>query len=256
MGIKGDCKAWVRGYSAYKSMDGIAELTMGTVQQDFTQEINSFKAINEILQVKILDDQHSTSYHSRINDISDGRLTIAWPTSRGMRLLVRRDQMLEFSFLRDGTPYAFSGLVDETILEPLPQITVIISSAVMRVQRRQNFRIKSLMPVEITGEFKSDPGDETPVMQSIRTTTYDLSASGISVLYAKRIPEGTLLEVKLSLPDNGPVIRIPCRVIYSESLAENVTQHRTGILFLELSEGERARMVRYVYRTQLKGLRT
>jgi c-di-GMP-binding flagellar brake protein YcgR len=228
----------------------------GTSQQDFMEEIESLSAINEILQVRIPDEQDSVSYYSRINDISHGRLTIAWPTSAGIRLLARRDQMLEFSFLREGVPHSFSGLVDETILEPLAQIKILVSSAITRVQRRQNFRVKCLIPVEITGEFKNNPDDNSPIMQSISATTYDISAGGMSALHEARIPEGTVIEARLALPDDGPAIRIPCLAVYSEGLIENLKQYRTGIRFLEISEGERARVVRYIYRAQLKGLRS
>ncbi len=229
---------------------------MNKVHQNFTDDIKSYLGINEPLQVQIAEDTNPATYSSRINDISEGRLVIAWPTNGGIRLLVHRDQMLDFAFVRDGTAYSFTGLVDETHSEPLPQITVILSSAVMRVQRRQNFRIKCLIPVEIVGSIKENVRDETTTPLDIRTTTYDLSASGIAIRYPKRIPEGTLLEIKLGLPDNGPAIKAPCRVIYSENLTENVTQYRTGIHYLAITECERARIVRYVYRTQLKGLRT
>jgi c-di-GMP-binding flagellar brake protein YcgR len=163
--------------------------------------------------------------------------------------------MLSFSFVRDGAAYSFAGMVDETKVEPLPQITVILSSEVTRVQRRQNFRIRCLIPVEIIGSIRERPRHEADTILDIRTTTYDVSASGIAIRYPKRIPEGTLLEIRLALPDSGPPIKVPCRVVYSETQPENMMQYRTGIHYLAISEWERARIVRYAYRTQLKGLR-
>ena len=226
------------------------------IQREITEELSSLSAINEVLQVKMLDGEDGSNYYSRINDISDSRLIITWPTRNGIRLLARRDQMLEFSFLRDGTPYAFDGLVDETDPGPQSQIAIIVSSAVTRIQRRKNFRVKCLVPVEITGEYKDDPADDRSVMHIIGTNTYDLSASGFSVLHEKHIPVDAILESALSLPDKGSLIKIPCKVIYSERRAENAVQYRMGILFLQLSETERVRIVRFVYRTQLKRLRS
>jgi c-di-GMP-binding flagellar brake protein YcgR len=247
---------FVRIFSGKLQAVGMASETTDAIQREITEELNSFSAINEVLQVQMLDGEDTSSYYSRISDISDGRLIITWPTRNGIRLLARRDQMLEFSYLRDGTPYAFNGMVDETDPGPLSQITIIVSTGVTRVQRRQNFRVKCLVPVEITGEFKNDPTDDQSVMHIIRTTTYDLSASGFSVLHEKKIPEDAILDSALSLPDDGPLIKVPCRVIYSESRAENAVQYRTGFLFLQLSETERARVVRFVYSTQLKCLRS
>ena len=127
---------------------------MDESNRNFFDELKSHITINDILQVRIMDDPNSATYHSRIDDISEGKLVIAWPTNRGIRLILHRDQMLDFFFVRDGTPHMFSGLVDETKQEPLPQITIILSSAVSQVQRRQNFRVKCLIPVEIIGTIE------------------------------------------------------------------------------------------------------
>jgi c-di-GMP-binding flagellar brake protein YcgR len=227
---------------------------MGDTSRNFYDELKSYITINDILQVRLMDDSDSATYHSRIDDISQGKLILAWPTNKGIRLLLHRDQILDFFFVRDGTPHMFGGLVDETQTEPVPQITIILSSAVSQVQRRQNFRVKCLIPVEIVGEVREDPRRDETTALSVKTVSNDLSASGISVRFAKRIPEGSLVNIKLSLPDDKPPISIPCSVIYSEYQTENQILYRTGIRYLTLSEAERARIVRYVYRTQLQGL--
>ena len=232
---------------------------MANVSQDLSEEIKSFITVNDLLMTRSMDDANRDNFHSRINDISEGKLVVAWPTYNGVRLLIHRDQILEFSFVREGVPYSFTGLIDETHLEPLPQITVILCSSIMRVQRRENYRIKCLVPVEICGTIKEHSRDRSQEEQvsivDFKTTTYDISASGISIRYYRFFPEGTPLEAKLALPDNKPVIKVPCCVVHSENLMENTVQYRTGMHFLMISEWERARIVRYVYRTQLKGLR-
>ncbi len=228
---------------------------MQETDRDFSKELQALRAINESLQVRVPDSEASGGYYSRIDDISEGRLVVAWPTRRGMRLPVHRDQILDFSFLRGGVPYTFTGLVDETRLGPPALLTVIVTSPVMQVQRRQNFRIKCLVPVEIRGSFKVDSSKDSLSAIEIKTATYDLSASGMGLLHAKRIPEETHLDVRMRLPDGGPALKIPCRVVYSENLPGNTAQHRMGISYLSLTESERARIVRYIYRTQLKGFR-
>jgi c-di-GMP-binding flagellar brake protein YcgR len=227
---------------------------MSEMNRNYFEEVKAHITINDILQVRVMDDPSSATYHSRINDISEGRLVLAWPTNGGIRMLVHTDQMLDFCFVRDGTPHMFTGLVDETRQSPLPRITIILSSAVVPVQRRQDFRVKCLIPVEITGTIREDPRSNATSDLNIRTVSNDLSASGISVRFAKRIPEGALINIKLSLPDGGPPLKIPCSIIHSEYLTENQILYRTGIRYLALSEKDRARIVRYVYRAQLHGL--
>jgi len=221
--------------------------------QGFREDIKGYIAINELLKVRVADDVKSATYRSRIEDLSEGKLIIAWPTHGGMRMVVRRDQILDFSFTRDAVPHEFSGLVDEMNTAPLPLLTIIPSSAITRVQRRQNFRVMCLIPVEIAGSV-ANPHSKPATPLVIHTITNDLSASGMSIRYSKPIPENTLVDVKLSLPDKAPTIRIPCRVMYCDSPPGKQTLYRTGLRYLAISESERARIVRFVYRTQLKGL--
>jgi len=222
---------------------------------NFIDQLKSQISINDILQVRIMDDPNSPTYYSRINDISEGRLVIAWPTSEGLRLLLHPDQILDFSYIKDGTPQVFKGLVDEDRLEPLPELTIILSSAISTVQRRQDFRVKCLIPVEVAGSYKENPRSDVTTPLVAKTVSNDLSASGISIRFAKRVPEGTLINIKISLPDDGPAISIPCEVVYSEYQSENQILYRTGIRFLAITAAERARIVRFLYRAQLQGLR-
>ena len=222
---------------------------------NFIAELKSRITVNDLLQVRIMDDPNSPTYRSRVNDFSEGRLVIAWPTNSGMRLLLHADQLLDFSFIKDGSPYVFKGLVDENRVEPLPELTIILSSTISQVQRRNDFRVKCLIPVEVAGTIREDPRSDATTALNAKTVSNDLSASGISIRLAKRVPEGTLINIKLSLPDNGPPISIPCTVVYADYQSENQVLFRTGIRFLAISAAERARIVRFLYRTQLQGLR-
>lgn len=215
----------------------------------------NFISVNDLIQVAAADDKNPSNYYSRVNNVLKDKIVIAWPTQRGIRLPVRPDQKLIFTFLRDGIPYAFNGIAGETIREPLPQITIIPFGSIKKTQRRQNFRVKCLVPVVITGTANlSGSSGETEHAVAIKTVTVDLSAGGIGIRWSKGVPEGTLLEAKLALPDKGPVMRIPCRVAYSEQIPDNPSMYHMGMQFLAISEREQARIIRYHQRLQVKSL--
>jgi c-di-GMP-binding flagellar brake protein YcgR len=212
--------------------------------------------MNALLQVRLEGDKDSSGYHSRVEDIFESRLVISWPTNKGIKLPVHVNQVLDLSLVRDGIPYAFRGLVEKTTSEPIPQVTLTLSSSVIRVQRRQNVRVKCFATVEVTGTISADiAGSEgKPQIVTFKIATYDLSAGGMSIRHSTQIPEGTLLEAKLELPDRGPLIKIPCRVVHSEKIPRSTNMYHTGILFLALSESERSRIVRHLYRKQIEGI--
>ena len=211
-------------------------------------------SVSELLEVRVMEGSDGVTYYSRVNDIVGEKLVIAWPTHRGMRLILHPDEPLDFYLVRNEVPHKFTGLVHKMNSSPVPQITIITNSAITRVQRRQNFRIKCLLPVEVDGTVQF-ARDDSPTHLAFRTVTCDLSASGMVIRYQKMIPEDSLVEIKLQLPDGGPAIRIPCRAVYSETRGESPSLYRTGLLFLAINESERARIVRFIYRTQLKGIR-
>jgi c-di-GMP-binding flagellar brake protein YcgR len=222
--------------------------------QDLTEDIKKYISINEILQVRNLDAPDSATYNSRVNDIAEGRIVVAWPTHRATRLIARRDQMLAFLIMRGEVPHEFSALVDELDSSAnLPQITVIPGGSIIRIQRRQNFRIKTMAPIDIAAQIR-DPKDGSLAPFIMHTNTLDLSAGGFAIRNPKSFPEDTAVEIKLALPDGGPIIKLPCRVVYSEVQADNLLLYRTGMCYLTINERERARIVRCVYRAQLKGI--
>jgi c-di-GMP-binding flagellar brake protein YcgR len=208
-------------------------------------------APNEILQVRIQNDPNPVTYYSRVLSISKGILSMPWPTDRGIRLITRPGQILDFYFIRGGTPHYFCGLVEKANAGPLSQMEIAIKTPAQQVQRRQNCRVKCLLPIEIV-YAKEDAGDKSSSGLTVKTVCTDLSAGGVSFRQARHTPEGTLVHVKLSLPDNGPPIGIPCSVIHSGYASEHQTLYRTALRYVALSEGDRSRIVRFIYRTQLK----
>lgn len=211
--------------------------------------------INSALQVRIPAAAIPVTYYCKIQDLSKTELLVTWPTDRGIRIIIRKGQTLDFYFVRNGMPNHFIGFVEETVTEPLPLIRILLKGTVSEVQRRQNYRVKCLLPIEIVEIPPENTANASTPVSAIRTVCTDLSAGGISFRHANRFPEGVLLNIKLSLPDNGPAISIRCIVIYSEYISEQQILYRTALRYVALAEGERSRIVRFIYRTQLQGLR-
>ncbi len=201
----------------------------------------------------MMDAPDSLTYLSRVNDLVGGAVVIAWPTDRGVRLPIRERQRLWVSFVRQDAAYAFSGVVEGREQHPIPQLSVRPTAEPERIQRRQYFRVRTAVAVELFGNRPdASPGQPDSAIH-LRTHTHDLSGSGIGIRGGAPIPEGTTLEIKLTLPAELPVIKIVARVVHSEAVAgsplERPTYH-TGIYFLSIAEQDRSRIIRHVFRVQ------
>ena len=211
--------------------------------------------INDLLRVEFSDDVNpGGSYYCRVDDIAEKIMVTTWPTERGELMSVYPNQTLNFFITHEGNAYSFSGLVDRVNGDLMPRITVIIYSAIHRIQRRQDFRVKCVIPLEVIATLPETLGDAKPTTMHLKTNTYDLSASGISLRTKAPIPDGTIPMIRLSIPDGVPPIKTSCRMIHCFAAPDNPGKFYVGLKFLRINENNRARIVRFIYQTQIKGI--
>ena len=217
-----------------------------------TNDLEPKLMINELVKVRIPDGKNPGNYYSRIEDAVKKMLIMTLPADNGAPLTIQPDQKLGFSLVREGSAYSFNGFVDSISKEPQPVVTIIISSAIKRIQRRQDYRVKCLIPLEVVATLSETSGGLHKAKLHLKTNTYDLSASGVSLRTSTAIAVGTLPVIKISLPDGAPPMKTSCRVVHCFAAPENQNKFHVGIQFLKLEEDNRARLVRFIYRAQSK----
>ena len=216
--------------------------------------MNKMKAeINDIIQVKVIDDPNSLSYRSRVEDVVEDQMIISWPTSNGVLVPIHLDHHLSLSFVREDAAYIFLGVVQDRKKEPFPILTVHVLGLPERVQRRQFFRMKVPVGIEIKGVMSLPNNPQADLF--LETQTYDLSGSGLAIRSETPIPVDTEVEAKLTLNDLPP-LKLRAKVVSSEFFA---TRHNTqvshiGFCFIDVKEGQRMRIIRYLFRMQVQQL--
>lgn len=207
--------------------------------------------INDLIQVRILEGEVRDPYPSRVEDLMDDRMIIAWPTEKGAPLPVIAGQVVSVSFVCDGKYYGLEGTVQESALTPLPILVLRVAATPSRIERRDNVRVSVPVPVELTervvslSEFKAQ-GEHSV----IRTVTVNISGGGFAILHETFVPVGTIFDVKMVLPDKEDPIPIVAKVVRcSESPGSNECQ--IGFAFSQVSEKVRSRIVRFVFASQI-----
>lgn len=201
----------------------------------------------------MMDASDSLTYPSRVNDITGDTIAIGWPTDRGVRLPIHDKQKIWISFVRQDAAYAFGGVVESREQHPIPQLIVRPTGVPERTQRRQYFRVRTAVSVDMIGTRPDSTAEKAAEVIHLRTHTYDLSGSGIGVRGDTALPQGMTLEVKLTLPNEIPIIKAVAKVVHSEPVAGTTTAnpiYHTGIYFLSISEHDRSRIIRHVFRIQ------
>lgn len=213
--------------------------------------------INDLLQIQLPDDPNSLSYKSRVDDLAEGRVLIPWPTDHGIPIPIHQNQTLTVSFVRDDAVYTFSGIVEERRREPVATLWMRPAGPPERIQRRHFFRVKSVLPVEFVGEQANyDDASATDKLISIRSQTFDISGSGLSIRHPSSIAAGTLLDCKLALPDGQFVVKILCKVAHSERISSSTEPplYHIGMFYLSIKDADRTRIVRHVFKVEQANL--
>ena len=211
--------------------------------------------VNELLQVSFMDGESAHGYSSRVEDLDGGKICIAWPTENGLRVSIRAGEEVFLSFTREDASYGLRAKVEKTVPEPLPVVVVEPVGSVTRTQRREYVRVRTSIPVEMIGV--PDPSQETPVVLLIKTRTLDLSGGGFAVYYKDAVPSGTVFETRFSLPGTPEEFHLHAKLVRCERRedAQRNRIHRFGLMFLEMPESTRSRIVRFVFGIQKSAVR-
>jgi len=211
--------------------------------------------VNELLQMSFMDGESAHGYSSRVEDLDDAKICIAWPTENGLRVSVRAGEEVFLSFTREDASYGLRAKVEKTIAEPVPLVVVEPIGSVTRTQRREFVRVRTSIPVEMIGV--PNPSQETTVVLLIKTRTLDLSGGGFAVYYKDAVPSGTVFETKFSLPGTPEEFHVHAKLVRCERRedAQRNRIHRLGLMFLDMPESTRSRIVRFVFGVQKSAVR-
>ena len=103
--------------------------------------------VNELVQVSFPDDKPARTFSSRVEDVKENDFYLSWPTDAGNRVPLHAGESLQLSFTREDAIYGLQVKVEKTITQPIPMVVVQVSTPIQRTQRRENVRVRALLPV-------------------------------------------------------------------------------------------------------------
>lgn len=145
------------------------------------------------------------------------------------------------TFVRRDGLYEEHGTVIELLDSPDPELHVQLSGDVARTQRRDFVRKDASLNAEIEA-----PG------RRMRCVTKDVSGGGVSLLFYELPPvvEGTEFAISLNLPDGRTPIRASCRAKHVREMLRG-SRWLMGSQFADITDDDRQRIVRFVFRLEL-----
>lgn len=111
-------------------------------------------------------------------------------------------------------------------------------------ERREYLRIDDLVPVSYQ---KILPPPQTPSKGGMRE---NISGGGIKLVATEEFTPGTILQLKMELPDPFQKITIEAtgKVIWTKEKKEgDYVRYEMGIAYLDIPENERKKIINYVF---------
>ena len=205
-------------------------------------------------------------YPTLLEDMTEeGQLVISVPLYRGIPIIMKVEQHVQFYFFRENGRLCVDVQVEEIIMRgPLRLITLLPLSEPHRQQRRNSFRLRiglSALIRPFSGNtFPADPflleENLTPWEEVL---TNNLSETGVSVNSIISHKTGDCLHLKITLdhaPDHMEQLELLGVVRQVQVLEYLGTQYRLGVEFLPYSDKLRRLIAKFVLKKQQQVIRT
>ena len=215
--------------------------------------------INDLVQIRILAAEPTSTYASRVDDIIGEKLVLSWPTSSGVTIPIRNGQPVTLYFIREDAVYNFEAVIDETQREPVPRITVRKIGQIQRIQRRAYFRVRAMLPVQLTGIIPGSRSEKKEQAEALHivTSTVDISGAGMAIHHGTSLATDTVFEARLAIENDEPPLKLLARVVHSEPVVGPLNDrhvYHIAFSFVAITEAQRRKIVRRCFRIQQEDL--
>jgi c-di-GMP-binding flagellar brake protein YcgR len=224
-----------------------------------SKQNNIFK-INQNIEVGIKYGPLQGIYHSRIENVSEDTLEIAIPSKHGHLLQLPQEISFTCRLALHSSLYVFkTKIIRVEVKQHVPTWVVEIPEDIEKIQRRSFIRIDIRLPVclkIVDDEMPQTIQGQQYTPQELQSKTWDvstkdLSGSGARLISKFQLPEKLLVSLELTLPEIGKFFTV-AQVIRSELSNPEFGLYWTGVNFIALSEVERDKVVRYIFKKQIE----
>ena len=204
-------------------------------------------------------------YPTLLEDITeDKHLVVSVPLYRGIPIIMKIDQQVQFFFFRESGRFYIDAQVEEIVVRgTLRLVSLLPLSEPHKQQRRNSFRLPIVLSTLIRpyteNAFPPDPfaknEDFTP-WEGVLTN--NLSETGVSVNSVVPYKTDDLLQIKITLdhaPDHMEQIELLGIIRQVQAIEHMGIQYRLGLEFLPYAEKLRRLIARYVLKKQRQAAR-
>lgn len=180
------------------------------------------------------------TYPGEVQSADDPSLVVLKPEPRGHEL-PQAGAGVRITYVRKDGLYERTGKVVNITEGPQGMVSVALSGEATRTQRRDHARTDASLNVDV------EIGDAP-----VRCVTKDVSGGGVSLLVREvlQVIEGQEFAIVINVPDGRLPIRARCQAKFVREVLRG-SRWLIGSQFVDITEDDRQRLVRFVFRLTL-----
>jgi len=146
----------------------------------------------------------------------------------------------------------FTTKVGECLFENLPALYISIPATLVRLQRREFYRVQTPVAAPLHCTIRIPPDDDSPAGgTSVIVTLKDISGGGIAIVDEKKLLDNTIgriyTDCRLALPGGAPlVVALQVRNSHDLSLASGKSIRKLGCMFVDPPRAMMTAVQRYI----------
>lgn len=198
--------------------------------------------IGKKIEISITRNEITYVFPSKVEDMTPGNLLVGMPLKGNETFPVALGEKININFLYRDLPYCVDGIVMSKSYHPIPVMLVKLEGTPYKIQRRDYFRLKVSLTVELMEE-----GSENHSNGLIK----DLSASGALLAVKKVFRKGDSLIVKFKL---GEDLLQPRAIVkrVEKQVKSAVYPYAIAVHFKDLNEYQKEIIIKFILEEQRK----
>ena len=209
-------------------------------------DIRDMIEIGDKLEIIIKRDSHEDiKGYSMLQDItSEEDLIVTQPMRDGIPIKIRPSDSIRVLFFKEEGCYAFDGEpIDKFMIQNADVISIRQISSVVKIQRRQFYRLKIVLPVEL--KLLEDKED-SPILKGY---SVDISGNGLRLIIDQRLDINTIIKCNIKLNSNESVY-VKGKVVRVTLDDKFPYKYDIGISFEDIPNSTQDRIVKFIFEKQ------
>lgn len=190
-----------------------------------------------------------STFYSKLEAVKGNESVIIYaPMSEGRLYPVHIGWDMNISFVKNQNLFGFqTKIINRIILDNLTFLEAKVNSDIVKIQRREYFRLSYTQVVEYRLISSVNNSDISSYKEAYAT---DISGGGLCLKVGENIKINDVLECKLNIDDNGDIKFLGKVVRLGERDEELIYPQELGIKFLKIDRRDIDRIVRFIFEKQ------